>query len=146
MTSPIPHRLAATGAFLLLISIPGRAAAEHAAKATGDIWEATSQMSMEGMPMEMPAQKVKVCAPKEWKEPPGGMDERQKCTTSDFKIEGAKATWKTACAGPPAMTGEEEITRDGADAYTGAIKFSSHDGGMTIKLDGHRLGACDVGK
>ena len=144
MTSSIPHRLAASVAFLLLSSIPVRAAA--AAQASGDLWEATSQMSMEGMPMEMPAQKMKVCSPKEWKEPPGGMDERQRCTTSDFKMQGAKATWKTNCSGPPAMTGEGEITRSGAEAYTGAIKFSSDDGGMMIKLNGHRLGDCDVAK
>jgi hypothetical protein len=42
------------------------------------------------------------------------------------------------------MTGEGEITRDGASAYAGFIKFSSDDGNMKIKLSGRRVGDCDV--
>ncbi|HEY3176757.1 MAG TPA: DUF3617 family protein [Candidatus Polarisedimenticolia bacterium] len=149
MSSTFPRRLAATVMFLLLSSIPVRAAdpkPAEPAKESGDLWEVTSQMSMEGMPMALPAQTNKVCAPKDWKEPPGGMDERQKCKTTDYKMVGAKATWKVSCAGPPAMTGEGEITRNGADAYSGTIKFTSPDGVMTLKLNGRRLGACDAGQ
>jgi len=93
--------------------------------------------------MEMPAQTLRVCAAKDWKQPPAAMDERQKCQSSDFKTAGPKATWKATCAGPPAMTGEGEITRNGADAYSGAIKFTSSDGDMTIKLSGRKVGDCD---
>jgi hypothetical protein len=114
-----------------------------AADQPGDLWEVTSKMSMEGMPMAMPAQKVKVCAPKVWTEPPGGADERRKCTNSDFKMEGEKATWKVTCEGPPPMTGEGEIIRQGADAWTGAVKFASEKGTMTINLSGNRLEGCD---
>jgi len=122
---------------------PVAAADTAPASAPGDIWEVTSQMSMEGMPMALPANKVKVCAPKEWKEPPGGADEAHKCTNSDFKVEGAKATWKVTCAGPPAMSGDGEITRASADAWSGAIKFTSSRGAMTVKLGGLRLGGCE---
>ena len=148
MTSALIHRFAATATLLLLSSIPLSAAdaPPAAAKPTGDLWEVTSQMSMEGMPMALPSQTQKVCAPKEWKEPPAAMDERQKCRSSDFKSEGPKATWKVRCAGPPEMTGDGEITRNGADAYTGAIKFTSSDGVMTIKLSGRRIGPCDTAK
>jgi hypothetical protein len=155
MTSPSARRLAATATFLLLSSIPVRAAetppaaaAPPAAEAkeTGELWEVTSQMSMEGMPISLPAQTRRVCAPKEWKEPPGATDERQKCRTSDFKKEGPKASWKVRCAGPPEMTGDGEITRDGADSYSGAIKFASSDANMTVKLSGRRVGACDAGQ
>lgn len=148
MTSPSFCRYAATATFLLLSSIPVQAADVRpaaAANTSGDLWETTSQMSMEGMPMAMPMQTHKVCAPKEWKEPPGGMDERQKCQNSDFKRTGPKATWKVHCVGPPEMTGVGEITRNGANAYTGAIKFTSSEGGMTMKLNGKRLGACNPG-
>src|SRR5207247_2498942 len=102
-----------------------------------------SQMSMKGMPMALPAQKQKVCAPKEWKEPPGAADEQRKCKNSDFKQDGGKITWKTVCAGPPEMTGIGEITRD-ADAYTGSITFTSSEMSMTTKLTGRRLGPCEV--
>ena len=108
----------------------------------GDLWEVTSKMSMEGMPVDLPANKTKVCAPKEWTEPPGGADERRKCTNSDFRMEEGKATWKVTCEGPPPMTGEGEITREGDEAWTGAIKFTSEEGIMTINLSGARLDDC----
>ena len=112
-------------------------------KAQGDLWEVTSQMEMEGMPMKPPARTVKVCSAKEWKEPPGAADERRKCKNSDFKTDGPKATWKVTCEG---MKGEGEITRKGADDFSGTIKFSSADGAMKIQLDGHRVGDCDAPK
>ena len=148
MTLPTIRSLAAAAALVLLSSIPAFAAepAAAAAKEMGDLWESTSQMSMEGMPMALPAHTLKICAPKEWQEPPGGADESHKCTNSDFHVDGAKAMWKSVCAGPPAMTGEGEITRDGADAYAGTIKFTSSQGSMTIKLSGRRLGPCEVPK
>jgi len=119
------------------------AAAETApAKEKGVLWEMTSQMSMEGMPMALPAQKMKVCAQKD--QPPVADDERHKCTNSDFKKEGTKVTWKTVCAGPPEMTGEGEITFSDPDNYAGTIKFSSSQGNMTTKLTGKRAGECEV--
>ena len=133
-------RLAAVS-LCLLGSMPVLAADPPAA-ATGDLWEVTSKMSMEGMPMEMPAQKVKVCAPKEWTEPPAAADERRKCTNSDFRMEEGKATWKVTCEGPPATTGEGEIIKKSADYWIGAIQFVSDEGNMTIKLRGDRLEDC----
>jgi hypothetical protein len=99
-------------------------------------------MSMEGVEMAMPAQTLKICASKNWNAPPAPANEQQKCRNSDFKVEGPKATWKTTCENPP-MTGVGEITRDGASAYAGAIKFTSSDGNLTIKLNGRRVGDCD---
>ena len=147
MTSPSTRRFAKNVALLILCSVPILAvAAETAApvKETGDLWEVTSQMSMEGMPMALPSQKAQVCSAKEWKEPPGAADERRKCHNSDFKQEGPKVTWKTVCAGPPEMTGTGEITRNGADAWDGTIKFASKEGNMTLKLTGKRLGPCEL--
>jgi len=146
MTTRPYRRLAATVTFLMLSSLPVLAAAEPCREQgePGDLWEVTSQMSMEGMPMSMPARTIKVCSPKEWKEPPGPADEQMKCKNSDFKKDGAKVTWKVVCAGPPEMTGDGEITRNGADSYTGTIKFTSSQGTMTIKLNGRRLSACEL--
>jgi uncharacterized protein DUF3617 len=109
---------------------------------TGDLWEVTSQMSMEGMPMQMPSQKNKVCASKSWKEPPGAQNPQQQCQISDLKSVGAKTTWKMQCSSPT-MTGDGEITRTSPDAYSGAIKMSSADGNVTIKLSGQKVGECD---
>ena len=149
MTLAYPHRVAAIATFLLASSLPVQADDKPpaaGAKQTGDLWEVTSQMSMEGMPTAMPSQTQSVCAPKEWKEPPAAMDERRKCEISDYKSAGSTVSWKVRCPGPPAMTGEGEITRDGADAYTGLIKFNSPEGSMKIKLGGRRLGDCDPGR
>ena len=140
------RRLAALIALLALMSIPARAAdpAPAPAKEMGDSWEVTSQMSMEGMPMSLPAQTMKICTAKEWKEPPVGGDDRRKCRNTDFKKEGAKITWKTVCESPE-MTGEGEITRTG-DTYAGSLKFTSPQGNMTTKLSGKRLGDCEIKK
>src|SRR5262245_1334381 len=127
-------------ALALLASLLGAAgstslrADDKPAAKDGELWEVTTQMSMEGMPMALPAHTTKVCAAKEWKEPPA-MDDRQKCVSSDFKWEGSKATWKVKCAGPPAMEGTGEITRSEA-AYNGLIQLKSDETTMKIKLDG----------
>jgi len=138
-------RFAATAVLLLASASAVRAAdapAAGPAPVPGDLWEVTSQMSMEGMPMAMPVQTVKVCSPKAWQRPPAPANEQQKCTNSDFAIDGPKATWKVICENPP-MTGEGEITRNGPEAYTGAIKFTGDQGALTIKLNGRRVGDCN---
>lgn len=106
----------------------------------GDLWETTSQMSMEGMPMQMPANTTKVCSAKEWKEPPGAADKQRDCKTSNMKTVGDKVTWDMQCTG---MTGSGEIVRAGADSYAGTIKFAAAQGNMTIKLTGKKVGECD---
>jgi hypothetical protein len=133
---------------LAALLAPGSTTPGTGAPATppGDRWEVTSQMSMEGMPMRLPASKVKVCTHKEWTEPPVAADERRKCVNSDFKVEGDTATWRVSCAGPPAMTGDGEIRREGPDSWKGAIRFSSPDGAMTLKLTGTKLGECEEPK
>jgi len=117
--------------------------AAPAGKEPGDLWEVTSQVSMEGMPMAMPVNTQKVCSPKTWTEPPGGNADKS-CETYDFKSSATATTWKVRCAGPPAMTGQGEITRTRPDAYNGSMTMSMGDeGSMTMKLSGRRVGDCD---
>ena len=131
--------------FLLLLAV-SLAAPALAETVPGDQWEVTSQMSIEGMPVKLPDNMVKVCSPKEWTEPPGAADQRMRCTNSDFHQEGAKSTWKTTCAGPPTMTGEGEITRQSDTAWSGTIKFTGGEAAMTLNLSGKRLGDCEARK
>ena len=112
------------------------------AHGNGDLWEVTSQLSMEGIPMGIPPQKQNVCAPKNWKEPPGAQNPQQECQISDFKTVGSKTTWKMQCTSPKS-TGDGEITRTSPTAYIGNIKMTSADGTINIKLSGERVADCN---
>lgn len=136
----LPYLRPVLAAATLLLGLPPVLADETPAK--GDLWEVSSKMSMEGMPMEMPAHKVKVCAAKTWTKPPAGDNPNQKCTRSEYTVSDDKVTWTETCESP-AMTGKGEITRQGDDAYTGSIVYASEQGSMTIKLAGHKVGSCD---
>ena len=126
-------------AVVTALLMPGIGAGAGAQARKGGLWETTSQMSMDGMPMRMPTNTAKVCSAKEWTEPPGG---RKDCKSSNMVVEGSKVTWDVACTGPT-MTGHGEITRDGANAYSGTITFASAQGNMTVKVTGKKIGECD---
>lgn len=137
MASSYPRR-SALFALVLLGSLPSLAA-----EPPGDLWQVTSKMSMEGMPFDMPAQTLKICAAKNAREPPGAANDERGCVNSDMARVGNKVTWTSSCAGPPVMTGQGEIHYEGNDAYTGTIKYLSDDGNMTINLTGRKIGGCD---
>jgi len=128
-------RLAAAALLALGLS-PARSA-----DPPGVLWETTSQMAMTGMPMQMPSQTQKVCSAKNWTKPPPGGD--KSCVSSDYKMVGNKATWKMQCSGQMPMQGTGEMTFEGSDSYTGAIKATSQGTNMTIKLAGKKIGTCD---
>ena len=129
-------RLAAVTSLVFLALAPARAT-----DPPGILWETTSQMVMEGMPMAMPPQTMKVCAAKQWTKPPPGGD--SSCVNSDYKVVGNKATWTMQCSGQMPMTGSGEITFESADAYSGVIKATAEGMTMTIKLAGKKVGTCD---
>ena len=119
-------------------------AADERGTATGDKWETTSKMTMDGMPETpgmpgMGASTHAQCSPKVWTQPPGGGQDHG-CANSDMKSVGNTVTWNVKC---PNMTGVGEITRTGSDAYTGTIRFTSPQGGTTVHLTGKKIGECD---
>ena len=129
-------RLAAIAALGLLALAPVRAD-----DPPGVLWQVSSQMVMEGMPFSPPPNSVKVCTAKEWTKPPPSSDKT--CVNTDFTRVGNKATWTMQCSGEMPMTGTGEITFEGTDSYTGAIKATAEGMTMTIKLSGTKLGTCD---
>jgi hypothetical protein len=126
--------LVATGACLSLGSLAGLAA-----QATGDLWQITPQMAMQGITLPMPPQQV--CSAKQWTRPPAGSGPDPTCMASGFAMSGNTASWRVTCQSPPS-TGVGQITRNG-NSYTGAIKFTTPDGEMTINLTGNRIGDCN---
>lgn len=134
--TPTTRLAAAASLVFLLVLSPARAA-----DPPGVLWETTSQMAMTGMPMQMPSQTQKVCSAKDWTKPPPGGD--KSCVASDYKMVGNKATWKVQCSGQMPMQGTGEMTFEGSDSYTGAIKATSQGTNMTIKLAGKKIGTCD---
>lgn len=126
---------------LVLLGLPVTLSAQSA---RGDLWESTSQptMNMGGMSMPMPPQTLKVCASKTWKRPPVASNQDQNCTTSDFAVAGQKVTWTSVCTGQMAMTGKGEITR-GADAYSGTVRYAFAEGTMNVAISGKKVGECD---
>lgn len=143
MTFASACRFVAVSLCVLFASFTSDPRADDSA-ATGDLWEIVSQMSVEGMPFAMPAQHMKVCAAKDWSQPPGGDNPERGCTSSDMMHDPDDAnvvTWKSACA--DGMTGTGRIVRTSDDAYEGEIRYASEDGDVVIKLQGHRTGDCD---
>ncbi|MEX2150208.1 MAG: DUF3617 family protein [Steroidobacteraceae bacterium] len=136
MIASWPSRASATASLLLLAFAPAQAA-----DPPGILWETTSQMVMEGMPMTMPPQTMQSCAAQEWTKPPPSNDPG--CVTSDYRKVGNKVTWTMQCTGQMPMTGSGEITFSSPDAYTGTIKAAAQGMNMTIKLTGRKIGSCD---
>jgi hypothetical protein len=136
MNTALTGRLTAAASLVLLALAPVRAD-----DPPGILWDMTSQMSMEGMPFSPPPTKLKVCTPKVWTKPPPGGD--QTCVNSDMQRVGNKVTWTMQCSGEMPMTGTGEITFEGTDSYTGAIKATAEGMTMTIKLSGKKVGTCD---
>jgi hypothetical protein len=124
--------------FALPQTVSGPRADESSAP--GDLWEIVSQMSMEGMNFSMPAQKMKVCAAKEWSQPPGADNPERGCTSSNMERNANIVTWTSSCT--DGMTGTGEITlEDGA--YHGEIHYTSDQGNIVIILNGRLVGDCD---
>lgn len=115
------------------------------AQGKGDLWESTSQSSMTvgGMSMPMPPQTQKVCAARTWTRPPVASNQDQNCKTSDFTVAGQTITWTSVCTGQMTMTGKGEITRQGADAYSGTVKYAFAEGAMIVAISGKKVGECD---
>jgi hypothetical protein len=109
-------------------------------------WEVTMQMSMPNMPVQMPQTKTSSCITAEQlqKDPTSGLNTgpgSNQCKVTDQKFSGSKVSWKMACAGQAAMTGEGEMTFMD-DTYTGTMKMTTPQGAMTMQMNGKRVGDC----
>jgi hypothetical protein len=125
-------------AALLLGSAATPAAGDPAS--AGESWEVTSQMTMPGMPMQMPAQTRRVCV----KPDAAPENPDPSCRNTELSRTANKLIWRVECTGEHAMSGRGEITYSSPSAYTGSIRFESAEGGMTLELSGKKLGTCQA--
>jgi hypothetical protein len=109
-------------------------------------WEIKTEMSMPGMPMSMPPTTMMRCVTKEQaqdplKSLPQGGPGQDKCTMSDYKSEGSKATWKMTCQGDNAMSGTGEIVYK-ENTFESVMNMEGQGHKMMMKSTGKRLGDC----
>lgn len=106
-------------------------------------WQVKFEMEMPGMPFKMPPVTTEICLTEEDLQNPEKAvptDPKQKCTISDYKIDGNTVTWSMEC--PKQNTkGTGEITYT-EDSYTGKMKMTVGEQEMTTKYSGKFLGAC----
>jgi Protein of unknown function (DUF3617) len=118
--------------------------------ATGEWWEVTGKMEMEGMPFAMPAQTSKVCLPKGAESDPRytqGKDSN--CTMTEVKHTGNTVRYKGSCVTQgETMNMVGETTHDGK-SFKNNMKMSGKSGGESVNMSmvssGKRIGgSCDT--
>lgn len=113
---------------------------------TGELWQITTSMEMEGMPMAMPSQTSKACLPKDRKGD-AAIPKDKSCQTTEFKQSGNKSSFKVVCTGKDKMTGAGEYESLGSDSYRGKMRMTGTMDGekmdMTQKFSGKRIGTCN---
>lgn len=125
--------------------------AVSAFSATGEYWEVTSRMEMEGMPFAMPATTRKVCVAKGSEKDPRQSAPNKDCEMTDVKFSGNKTSWKVRCDHNGDITeGTGEFTH-GSDSYQGTMHMKGNSHGramdMTMALSGKRVGgSCEPGE
>lgn len=107
-------------------------------------WNVKMQMDVPGMPFKMPPINIDVCLTEEdLKNPEKAVpnDPKQKCTVSDYTIDGNTVKWTVDC--PKQQTkGNGEITFVDENNYTGSMKMTVGEQEMTTKYTGTWKGEC----
>lgn len=114
------------------------------AQQTGELWEMTSQMSMQGMPAGMiPAQTQQVCQSKAFDRTPG-QEDPSKCKITNLRQSPTRIQYDVRCEGNPPMTGSADYTFEAnRTRMKGTMRVVSKDGEMTMQLTGRKVGSCD---
>jgi Protein of unknown function (DUF3617) len=140
------------GARALAMAALCAAPAVSVAEGTDDLWEITTKMEMQGMPMAMPAQTNKVCQPKDRPQEESAVPADKNCKMSDMQRSGNKSSFKVVCTGKDSFTGTGNFEHNG-DNYKGTIQMQGRMEGenfsMTQNISGKRIGSCtykDIGK
>lgn len=133
-----------TQAWLASFLISGLLVTAPAASAAGndELWEVTSKMVYEGMPMPAPPQRICKKKGQTGGDPsPMGMN----CKTTDHKTVGNRVTYRVVCTGKDQMTGTGERTSS-PGRYSGKMDLvGTIDGeksSMSMTYSGKLVGTC----
>jgi hypothetical protein len=112
------------------------------AQGKDELWEVSSKMEMQGMPMAMPAQVNRVCVGKNRKDE-DLVPKQSNCRVVDSKRVGSKFTYKMECTGDEPMTMIGEMTF-GNNAYDGQMRMTmtKTKDTMNMAVSGKRVGDC----
>ena len=113
------------------------------------LWEITTKMEIEGMPMQMPARKHTQCLTKKnmlKTMVPKEQTKEEECKITDQKVSGNTVTWAMKCSGKDAMEVTGKTTYHD-DTFEGSmIMISSDPNGGKMKMINHisgkRIGEC----
>ncbi len=116
--------------------------------ATGEWWEVTGKVEMEGF--AMPAQTSKICLPKGGESDPSyTQGEDSNCTMTDVKHSGNTVKFKGTCVDEGETMNMVGETSHSGSSFKTNVKMSGKSGGesvnMTMISSGKRIGgACDT--
>ena len=106
------------------------------------LWEITTKMEMQGMPMNMPAMTHTQCITKE-NAVPVGSQPGQKCKMIESRVNGDTVTWQMECNTPEgSVKAAGKITYTG-DTFKGTIKMKMQGMEMHQNLSGKWIGECN---
>jgi len=113
------------------------------------LWEITTRVEMQGMPMQMPARKHTQCLTKKnmlKTMVPKKQDKEEECKITDTEISGNTVTWVMKCNGEDATEVTGKTTYHG-DTFEGTITMILNDpeeGKMKMinHISGRHIGEC----
>lgn len=139
MRKYVPYALAAV---MAIVAVSPMRAADHPQKPGK--WQIKMEMEMPGMPFKMPPITHTMCLTAEDLADPEKSvpksDPKQKCTISDYKVDGNTVTWSMDCP-KDKMTGTGTFTYSG-DTYTGTMDMKKDEQEMHMKYSGKWMGEC----
>jgi hypothetical protein len=113
------------------------------------LWQVTTEMGMQGLPIGMHHRVTTRCITRKDLEDPAQTVLRSShghCTVTNYKIGASTATWSMVCTGRAAITGTGQMTYTRTH-YEGSVRMQMQSGEarnmeMVTSFSGKRLGEC----
>lgn len=107
----------------------------------------TTRVQMPGMSMPPLSHTMTLCTSAQKPDPTRIMQGQKDCKVTDFKRDGDVITYRMACSGAVAMTGEGRVEMLADGGMRGSMHIAGSSGGKEMVMDttfeGERVGSCD---